>query len=104
DVDQGVNAAREGDWIAFFGHDTSFHRRLLELAGNGEAADVVERVRNRIRHRGLGESLTPARLVDSAQSHSLIVEQLRSGTRQGAEEAMRQHLLLGRGAMADKDP
>jgi DNA-binding GntR family transcriptional regulator len=95
----GVRAARAADLIGFFGYDSEFHLGLLGLSGNAQAVDVVGRLRNRIRHHRLTDAEAPGRLVESALTHPAILEAVRTGRRRAAEQAMRDHLLLGRAVM-----
>jgi len=85
-------AAGAGDMPHFLDLDEEFHRILAMSIGCAAAWDAIENIKaslDRVRYLSLREESPPVSLV---QQHSRIVESIRNGDPQAAEEAMRTHL------------
>ncbi|GIH77057.1 GntR family transcriptional regulator [Planobispora longispora] len=97
-----VEAAEEGDLLAYVDADIRFHVGLLALAGNGHLVEVVRDLRNRARLYGLAPLHERGALTDSAREHLDLLGLLRAGDAGGAERLMRQHIRHVRGIWASR--
>jgi DNA-binding GntR family transcriptional regulator len=107
-----VDAAREGDLIAYVEADRRFHLGLLELGGNSRIVETVGELRMRSRLFGLSRLAERGQLVPTAEEHVGLLDLLATGTGgsgagvgDGAgagavAELMRQHLSHVRGIWA----
>lgn len=95
-----VDAAEDGDLIAFIHADTEFHLRLLSLAGNKTLVDQVAQLRSRTRLYGLRNLADAGMLTASAKEHIELLELLEKRYAASAEELMRNHIGHIRGSWA----
>ena len=77
---------------AFMGHDRAFHQLLLDAAGNGRLAAIVEDLRDHVHLRGVSTVGRGRDLRAIYDEHVAIVEALRTGDPPAVGEAMRRHL------------
>lgn len=90
-ADQATTAGA-GDMPRFLDLDEEFHRILAMSIGCAAAWDAIENIKasmDRVRYLSLQEESPPVSLVEQ---HARIVESIRNGDPQAAEEAMRTHL------------
>ncbi|GIH94699.1 GntR family transcriptional regulator [Planobispora siamensis] len=97
-----VEAAQEGDLLAYVDADIRFHVGLLTLAGNARLVEVVRDLRGRARLYGLAALSERGVLVDSAREHLDLLERLSAGDTGGSERVMRDHIQHVRGIWADR--
>jgi DNA-binding GntR family transcriptional regulator len=79
---------------AFTGQDARFHNRLAEFSGNRMLHQAVVRLRPHLHLFRL--HFPTAHYGTSAGEHHLIVDAVAAGDPEGADEAMRAHLLAAR--------
>ena len=95
-----VTAAEEGRFQEFIAADTTFHLRLLALAGNRQIVDDVKRLRGMARLSGLRRLHEAGRLVQTAREHHDLLDRVAAGDAASTEEIMRRHLQHVRGVWA----
>ncbi|WP_353987426.1 GntR family transcriptional regulator [Ruicaihuangia caeni] len=95
-LDESLTALDEalasGDQAEFRRRDHELHEAILQLAGNQQAADLVETLRNRTEARGATTLARERTLEDVHAQHTPIVEAIRSGDADAAASHMREHL------------
>lgn len=84
--------AREGNHHMFLRYDYEFHRLIFKLADSDILTDVYELISNRIRLGQVATAFRCLRLTESAREHREILEAIKSGDGQRAEEAMCRHI------------
>lgn len=72
--------------------DSSFHRVILELAGNERLVDIVDKLRSQQKMRGVSAIGRDRQLADVHREHQEILERMEAGDPHGAATAMREHL------------
>jgi DNA-binding GntR family transcriptional regulator len=85
-------SANTGDMPRFLDLDEAFHRILAMSIGCAAAWDAIENIKasmDRVRYLSLQEESPANSLI---QQHARIVESIRNGNPQAAEDAMRSHL------------
>jgi DNA-binding GntR family transcriptional regulator len=97
-----VQAAVQGDLIAYVEADTRFHLGLLALAGNTHLVEVVGDLRKRSRLYGLTALLEAGRLLSSAEEHLELLDALLARDEQAVHAVMTRHLGHVRGLWAAK--
>jgi DNA-binding GntR family transcriptional regulator len=96
-------AAESGDIAEFLIADREFHLGLLATLGNGRLVELVGRLRDQTRLVGLKSLAVEGKLTASAEEHRAILDAVRGGRGQEAEERMRAHLRHARGLWAGRD-
>jgi DNA-binding GntR family transcriptional regulator len=86
-------AAADGDEQRLMRHDRSFHRVILEAAGNDRLAVYVDSLRDLVLTRGVSTAGASRSLQDIAHEHVPILERIKAGDGAGAAESMRAHVL-----------
>ncbi|NEB74885.1 GntR family transcriptional regulator [Streptomyces sp. SID14478] len=99
-ADAIVAAAADGDLIAYVDADTTFHLRLLALAGNQHLVTVVGDLRGRSRLYGLTALVEQGRLQASAEEHHEILDALLARDAPRVRDVMSRHLGHVRGIWA----
>ncbi|WP_327091824.1 GntR family transcriptional regulator [Nonomuraea sp. NBC_01738] len=97
-----VDAAEQGDLLAYVDADLRFHVDLLTLSGNMHLVEVVRDLRNRARLYGLSQLLERGMLPDSAREHLALLDALQAGDAPLVERIMRAHIQHVRGIWADR--
>jgi DNA-binding GntR family transcriptional regulator len=82
-----------GELLAISERNAALHRRILELSGHRVARDVCARLHSQVVRFQFRTVLAPGRPQASLAEHQAIVSAIAGGDREGAEEAMRQHLI-----------
>lgn len=93
-------SAREGKIDAFFEANQEFHRRIQELAGNRWMLSVIHDLRKVLKLSRLHSLSLEGRLQQSLAEHRQIMAAMTAGEAALAEQAMHDHLLSGREALA----
>jgi DNA-binding GntR family transcriptional regulator len=96
-------AAESGDLVDYLEIDRAFHLAMLAIAGNELLVQTVGRLRMQTRLYGLPKLERERRLVQSAEEHLELVDALRAGDSQQAEEIMRRHIGHVRSLWASSD-
>jgi DNA-binding GntR family transcriptional regulator len=89
-----VVARDAADADRFFALDDEFHSTLCELSGRGIAWDIVARANghlNRVRRLSLAH---PSYLAEMVAEHKDVLDAVRRGEPDAAEEALRHHLRM----------
>jgi DNA-binding GntR family transcriptional regulator len=68
------------------------HRRILDISGHRIAQDICARLNSQMVRFQFRTVLEPGRAQRSLAEHERIVEAITAGDREGAEDAMREHL------------
>jgi len=84
----------------FFEANQRFHAALQEIAGNRYLAQLIDDARKLIKLTRRDSLRLEGRLKQSLQEHREILEALRAKDATGARQAMHDHLLSGRAALA----
>ncbi|MEN6497107.1 MAG: GntR family transcriptional regulator [Thermoguttaceae bacterium] len=85
-----VDAAKRRDFVAFQQHNQSFHRYILEQAGNAALLRVYDSLAFEVRARAIMDFLVSDDPVDIAREHEAIVDAIERGdARQAARCAVR---------------
>lgn len=90
DMRSAVTADRQADYSEL---NRVLHRRIREISGHSTASELVANLRNRGAHHQFRLATMPGRASDSLIQHAAIVEAIIEGDGDGADEAMRLHLL-----------
>ncbi len=88
-------AARKGDSIAFAEHNTAFHRRIVESAGNSFLLGVWESLDVKVR-TAVNVARSNRDLLEIAESHVAIVDAITSGNCKSARTKAARHVLNNR--------
>ncbi len=97
-----VEAARQGDLLAYVNADLRFHLDLLALSGNSHLVAVTRDLRHRARLHGLRALSERGLLADSAREHLTLLDALRHGDSEAARVTMDHHLNHVRGIWANR--
>jgi DNA-binding GntR family transcriptional regulator len=92
--------ATSGDKEAFFDANQEFHRAVQELADNRWLLQVIQDLRKVLKLTRLHSLSLEGRLQQSLDEHRQIVAGFKAGDAKRAEQAMHDHLLSGREALA----
>lgn len=98
------NAAARQDLIAHVNADMQFHLRLLALVGNPHLVETVRSLRVQSRNYGLRSLAERGELAKSAREHSELLDLVRAGDAEGAEQLMSRHIGHVRGIWARDRP
>ncbi len=82
-----------GDVPRYLAADRAFHAELLALAGNEVLADIVLRLRDRMRLYGIRSEHGLARQKSSVPEHYRIIDVIRLGLEAEAETLMTSHIM-----------
>ncbi|HZX33226.1 MAG TPA: GntR family transcriptional regulator [Rhodocyclaceae bacterium] len=93
-------SAVEGKIEAFFEANQEFHRKIQELAGNRWLLTVIQDLRKVLKLSRMHSLSIEGRLQQSLDEHRLIMAAILAGNAEQAEQAMHDHLLSGREALA----
>lgn len=85
-------ASRTGDLEATAEADEGLHRLLLLLAGNAQAAQLVERLRTTTSFLGVVAATSRRPVGELAREHDALVEFVLAQDEESAARAMREHL------------
>lgn len=95
-ADACLSAAEAEDLQGYLGYDREFHHFVLTHVDNEQLTDLATSLRIRTRLYGLKELASTGRLGDSAREHHRLIELLRSGNGEAAEQLMRDHIAHAR--------
>lgn len=87
-----IDAAAEGDLIAYVEADRAFHLRLLRIAGNPRLVDIVADLRAQTRLYGLAALVEHGVLTESASEHLQMCELLAAGDADGMRALVERHV------------
>lgn len=100
-VDEGIEAARDDDHVAFLDLDRRFHTGLLARAGNPRVVDVVDQLLDQLRLATFARTEGAPPLVSVADGHADILDAIATAGPAKVERAARAHLDLTRTAWSD---
>ena len=92
-ADAIAEAVETGDVPRYLAADRAFHAELLALAGNEVLADIVLRLRDRMRLYGIRSSDGLARQRASVLEHYRIIDVIKQGLEDEAETLMTGHIM-----------
>lgn len=92
-ADAIAESVETGDVPRYLAADRAFHAELLALAGNEVLADIVLRLRDRMRLYGIRSQLGLARQKSSVSEHYRIIDVIRHGLEGEAETLMTRHIM-----------
>ncbi len=84
----------------FFEANQAFHLRIQEISGNRWLLQMIQDLRKVLKLTRLHSLSIEGRLQQSLLEHRTIMAAIKARDAQGAEEAMRAHLLAGRQALS----
>lgn len=93
-------AARDKAVDRFFEANQEFHRRIQELSGNRWTLQVIQDLRKVLKLSRMHSLSLEGRLEQSLNEHRGIMAAIRAGKAEAAQQAMHDHLLSGRQALA----
>lgn len=91
----------DGDLLAMSQSNAILHRRVLDVSRHDVARDVCARLHSQLVRFQFRTILAPGRAARSAAEHVAIVEAIAAADREGAEAAMRAHLVNATRALID---
>ena len=103
-------AATENDESLFMLQDQRLHSLILEVAGNGYTARIIDNVRDATRLVGASTVESQRSLIDVFEEHSPILDAIQNRDAAAAAAAMKHHLmetgtlLLGEAIRAESQP
>lgn len=92
-ADEIAGAVETGDVPRYIAADRAFHAELLALAGNDVLADIVMRLRDRMRLYGIRSPMGLARQRSSIAEHYRIIEIIENRLESEAETLMIGHIM-----------
>jgi DNA-binding GntR family transcriptional regulator len=92
-ADAIAESVETGDVPRYLAADRAFHAELLALAGNDVLADIVLRLRDRMRLYGIRSAHGLERQKASVPEHYRIIEVIREGLEDEAEALMTSHVM-----------
>jgi DNA-binding GntR family transcriptional regulator len=101
-ADETVRAADSKDMELFLTIDREFHLKLLRLAGNGRAIDIIALLRDQTRLYGIRNLAEENTLLASANEHKSILQAVETGASKTAGELMERHIRHARGIWAGR--
>jgi DNA-binding GntR family transcriptional regulator len=99
-----VSSEKHGDMTGYLDNDRAFHLGLLDLLGNHQLTSIAGNLRDQTRLYGLRALLDHGQLEVSAREHRPILDAIRDGDNDLAEQLMTQHLRHIQGDWAGKMP
>ena len=102
-ADRLNETAAAGDLQEFIATDTTFHLRLLGIAGNQRLVEEVGRLRGMARLSALRRLYEEGRLGATAREHHDLLDLVEARDVAGAEALMRRHLGHVRGVWAGRE-
>lgn len=97
-------AAESQDLVEYLRNDREFHALVLSETGNRQLVELATSLRIRTRMYGIATLAADGKLAQSAREHQRLVELLRDGDGDGAEQLMRAHISHARGSWATGQP
>jgi DNA-binding GntR family transcriptional regulator len=92
---------KAGELLAMSERNAAMHRRILEISGHQIARDICARLNSQMVRFQFRTVLAPGRSQKSLAEHKRIISAIADGDREGAEQAMREHLTHVAAALAD---
>lgn len=92
-ADEIARAVETGDVPQYLAADRAFHAELLRLADNPVLAEIVLRLRDRMRLYGIRSPSGLARQQASVQEHYRIIDVIANGIESEAETLMSGHIM-----------
>jgi DNA-binding GntR family transcriptional regulator len=83
---------RAGELLAASERNALMHSRILEISGHRIAQDICSRLNSQMVRFQFRTVLVPGRPQRSLAEHERVVEAIAASDREGAEDAMREHL------------
>lgn len=99
--EQLQQSAEQGLIPAYYAANYAIHEAIIAIAGNQWLAQVIGDLRKILRLARLQQLNAPGRLTKSLQEHLAIFAALKAGDAEGAEAAMRTHLIRQREALRE---
>ncbi len=87
-----LNALHAGDNETFLDQDALFHVSLAQLTGNSFLADLVRKSNETIRRFHTLSGSLAYHAEDAVHEHTAVLDRIRSGHYEEAEQALRYHL------------
>ena len=87
-----VSSEKHGDMTGYLDNDRAFHLGLLDLLGNHQLTSIVGNLRDQTRLYGLRALSESGQLEASAREHGPILDAIRDGDSDLAEQLTTQHL------------
>ena len=87
-----LNALHAGDNETFLDQDALFHVSLAQLTGNSFLADLVRKSSETIRRFHTLSGSLAYHAEDAVHEHTAVLDRIRSGHYEEAEQALRYHL------------
>ena len=97
--EQLAHCAESGDIAGYYRMNYQIHEAFITLADNRGLAQTIGNLRRILRLARLQQLSAPGRLLGSLQEHLNIYAAMAAGDADGAEQAMRHHLLQQRKAL-----
>jgi len=95
-----IDFAGDGNLIEYTEADRRFHMAVLEYSGNMRLVSLVSELRSHTRLLGLAPLVGTGQLREMAYEHLELVELIRAGKAEEAEDLMRRHIGHVRGEWA----
>ena len=99
-----VSSEKHGDMTGYLDNDRAFHLGLLDLLGNHQLTSIVGNLRDQTRLYGLRALSESGQLEASAREHGPILDAIRDGDSDLAEQLTTQHLRHIQGDWSAESP
>src|SRR6201991_442530 len=103
-VDEMERLHGAGELLAASERNAQMHRRILEISAHAIARDICARLNSQMVRFQFRTVLVPGRAGRSLAEHGAIVEAIAARDREGAEAAMRMHLMSVAAALDETAP
>jgi DNA-binding GntR family transcriptional regulator len=102
-ADAMEDAVERGDMAAFVENDMAFHLHVVGRIGNQRLVELIRRLREQARLRGLAQLAATGRLAATAAEHTELIQAFTERDSRRAQNLMREHLRHTRGVWAGQD-
>lgn len=100
-LEQQRHAVAAGDISAYRDLDLAFHKTIWQSSGNHRLLSLAENLLGQVRIGNNVSSRVPGRVQIALEEHSSIIDALRAGSADDAEQATRAHVREASRALAD---
>ena len=92
DIRLSVEATNNENYELFFENDNNFHKHIIEITGNTQMKNILEKLSSRIERIRYVTILSRDRIQNSKREHTNVLECIKKKDSSGARDAMEEHL------------
>ena len=96
DIRLSVEATNNENYELFFENDNNFHKHIIEITGNTQMKNILEKLSSRIERIRYVTILSIDRIQNSKKEHTNVLECIKKKDSSGARDAMEDHLKLAK--------